>query len=277
MTLPLVIEPEQLHACRHSELIIIDLSSEQTYLRAHLPGAVHLNPARLLRGEGKIPNLLPNALQLTQLWRELGITTRSHVVCYDDQNGAWAGRLIWSLHCCNLLNTSFLNGQLAGWQEKKLPTAAGPVALPAPSDISIELDNSRIASRRYLLERLPERSIALWDARSLAEYTGAQCIDASKAGHIPGACWLEWTDTLTSLKPPRLASPERLLETIQQAGIDTHLPVVTYCQTHRRSSLTYIAALHAGIEQIKCYDGSWFEWGNAHDTPVATQQDQESP
>lgn len=268
MKLPLVIEPEQLHqAMALDNLVIIDLSSDENYLAAHIPGAVHISPSRLLRGEGPIPNLIPDDSQLSALFSDCGITKSSQVVVYDDQNGPWAGRFIWSMHCCGLYQTSFLNGQLAAWIQHGYPTEQIPNEAEK-SDIQVRNSGKLLADKNYIQNHLNDDSISIWDARSKAEYTGEKIVNASKGGHIPSAHWFEWTETLESLNPPRLAGSEELRENIRSAGIEIQKEVVTHCQTHRRSGLTYIAALHAGIEKIRCYDGSWFEWGNDKDTPV---------
>ena len=44
--------------------------------------------------------------------------------------------------------------------------------------------------------------------------------------------------------------------------------VIVYCQTHHRSSHTYIALKSLGYPRIKGYPGAWSEWGNSTDTPV---------
>ena len=43
--------------------------------------------------------LLPDAEGLEALIRYLNISPDHHVVAYDDEGGAWAGRLLWNLHC----------------------------------------------------------------------------------------------------------------------------------------------------------------------------------
>lgn len=268
MRLPLVIEPEQLAEQLHaSELIIIDLSSREQYNLAHIPGAVHIDPSRLLNGQAPVPNKLPSDEQLSALFSECGITPDHWVVVYDDQYGPWAGRFIWSLHCVGLYKASFLNGHLAGWQAAGFSTEQTPHQATA-SNISVTRTGEHIVDADFIIDHLASPNVSIWDARSQAEYRGEKVINAQKGGHIPGAHWLEWTDTLASLQPARLASPEAIRQKALQAGIATETTVVTHCQTHRRSGLTYIAARYAGFNDIRCYDGSWFEWGNLPNTPV---------
>ncbi|WP_028469876.1 sulfurtransferase [Neptunomonas japonica] len=268
MLLPLVIDPTQLFSVINEEnLIILDLSSHDNYMQQHIPGAIWADASRLLCGTAPIANKLPNNQQLSQLFSDIGITHNSHVVVYDDQNGPLAGRFIWTMHCAGLKNASFLNGQLSAWSSAGYSTEQTNNEA-TPSTLTVSASSELIADKDYLLAHIQTNDISIWDARSHAEYTGQRVVNAVKGGHIPGAHWLEWTDTLAQQHPPLLASPEALMKMITSAGIDPDKTVITHCQTHRRSGLTYIAALHAGLSKVKCYDGSWFEWGNAQDTPV---------
>jgi thiosulfate/3-mercaptopyruvate sulfurtransferase len=45
--------------------------------------------------------------------------------------------------------------------------------------------------------------------------------------------------------------------------------VITHCQTHHRSSLTLFVLRYLGYSDISGYAGSWSEWGNREDTPIA--------
>lgn len=268
MLLPLVIDPTQLFSVINEEnLIILDLSSQDNYVQQHISGAIWADASRLLCGTAPVANKLPNNQQLSQLFSDIGITHKSHVVVYDDQNGPLAGRFIWSMHCVGLKNVSFLNGHLPAWSAAGYPIEQTKNSAVA-SSLTVSASSELIADKDYLLAHIKTTDISIWDARSHAEYTGERVVNAAKGGHIPGAHWLEWTDTLAQQQPPLLASPEALMEMIINAGIDPDKTVITHCQTHRRSGLTYIAALHAGLSKVKCYDGSWFEWGNAEDTPV---------
>ncbi|WP_415892382.1 sulfurtransferase [Neptuniibacter sp. PT8_73] len=268
MNLPLSVEAQTLHQhLDDPQVLVIDLSSEENYLAGHIPGAIHLAPSRLLNGEKPVPNTVPTKEKLAALYNELGITPDTWVVAYDDQKGPWAGRFMWTLNILGHQNCSVLNGQFDAWKQAGLAIEQQKNQ-PSPSNHEINYDDCLLADADYILSHLDDANCTIWDARSAAEYSGEKVINAQKGGHIPGAKHFEWTDCLISDSDLRLKPKEELLSLLAEAGINPDNTIITHCQTHRRSGLTYWVAKHLGFENIRCYDGSWFEWGNLPNTPV---------
>ena len=61
-----------------------------------------------------------------------------------------------------------------------------------------------------------------------------------------------------------------LASLLESRGITPAKLIVPYCQTHHRSALSYLVARCLGYPRVRAYAGSWSEWGNRQDTPVAT-------
>jgi len=51
-------------------------------------------------------------------------------------------------------------------------------------------------------------------------------------------------------------------------GLSKDKQIATHCQSHHRSSFTYMVAKILGYKHIRGYDGSWSEWGNLEHTPI---------
>ena len=66
----------------------------------------------------------------------------------------------------------------------------------------------------------------------------------------------------------RLVNLEVLRARLQSLDLGPDKDIVTYCQSHHRSSLTWLAMKILGYPSVKGYHGSWGEWGNLAELPV---------
>ncbi|HSC74838.1 MAG TPA: rhodanese-like domain-containing protein [Pseudomonadales bacterium] len=265
-TLPLIIEPSELHTnLAIANLLIVDLCNAEKYHAGHIPGAIHVNTADLIAGSKPAPGLLPTAEQLSAVFSRIGLTPDTHVVCYDDEGGPWAGRLIWTLDVIGHKNYSFLNGGKTAWVADGFPLQTKENFPQSAPLRQLNIDKHFIADAEEILAQLGEKNFLVWDVRSLDEYTGEKAFSA-RGGHIPGAIHCEWTTLLDANRALRLRTD--LADYLQEKGITPDKNIVTHCQTHRRSGLTYLAAKSLGYRNIRAYPGSWSEWGNADNLPV---------
>jgi len=263
--LPLIVEAEQLAAhLDDKHLLIVDLSSEQVYQQGHIPGALHVNTAELILGEKPAPGLLPPVEKLEKLFSRLGLTPDTHVVAYDDEGGAWPGRFLWTLDIIGHTRYSWLNGGITSWRAHRLPEEA-IVRQRTATDVHVAINFSAIATTEDILHMLGTKDFLVWDARSPEEYRGEKVLSL-KGGHIPGAVHGEWTSLLDANDNLRLRAD--VADYLKQRGITPDKHIVTHCQTHRRSGLTWLVAKSLGYTDVRAYPGSWSEWGNRSDTPV---------
>ena len=253
----------------HEKLRIVDLSRNSVYEQLHLPHALQLKPSMLLRQDEHTSGLLPEPEALQDLIQYLNISPEHHVVAYDDEGGAWAGRLIWNLHCLGFENTSLLNGGIHAWLAAGFPITSEIEPLTPVSTLVpvIEKNQYRIQYDE-LLEKCQNQSVQLWDCRTTDEYTGLR-LAARRGGHIPGALHFEWSTALNRENHLKLHPLERTRQRLEQLGFNLNEPVVVYCQSHHRSGLAYILGRLLGWK-IQAYDGAWSEWGNRPDSPVIT-------
>lgn len=268
----LLIDAEQLVPhLGNDKLRIVDLSRASVYDQLHIPHALHLKPKFLVRQDEQATGLLPDVEGLQELIRYLNISSEHHVVVYDDEGGAWAGRLIWNLHCLGFENTSLLNGGIHAWLAAGLPTTSD-VEQFEPVNTLVQVDQAKIQQYRIeyaeLLEKVQSSQVQLWDCRTEDEYTGLR-LAARRGGHIPNALHFEWSTALNRENHLRLHPLERTQQRLEQLGFNLNEPVVVYCQSHHRSGLAYILGRLLGWN-IQAYDGAWSEWGNRLDSPIIT-------
>lgn len=266
--LPLLIEPEQLQPLLDSpDIMVVDLCKHDVYAQLHIPGAVHLDYAQIVAVKPPVMGLLPDAATLSQLVSAMGLTPDTHVVAYDDEGGGRAARLIWTLDAVGHSRASLLNGGLHAWLKEGHPTVNTENRHPS-SDYHVEIDATPVADRAYILAHLDDANTILLDSRSPEEYRGERKF-AAHAGHIPGAVNMDWFLVMDKERNMRLKSESTLRALLTERGIREEKTVVTYCQTHHRSALSYFVLKLLGYPNIKGYPGSWSDWGNQDDTPIA--------
>ncbi len=269
VALPLVVEPEELAQCLgRDDLLIVDLCNPQTSASAQVPGAVRLEYTSLLASRLPAAGLLPDAATLGRVFSALGLTPEHHVIAYDDEGGGKAGRVVWTLDMLGHGRASMLNGGIHAWANEGHPLAKAP-ASPAPRDYVAQIRGDAAADKDYILERIGNPDVVLLDTRTPEEYRGTN-VRAERGGHIPGAINFNWILAIDQERNLRMKPPGELRTLLEDAGVTPDREVIAYCQTHHRSSHTYVVLKSLGYPRIKGYPGAWSEWGNLADTPIET-------
>ena len=261
-----IIEPAELAAkLPNDNLLLVQVTSPEVYLQAHIEGAVLVTPGEIVSGQPPASGRLPDLERLEALFARLGYTPEMEIVVYDDEGGGWAGRFGWTLDVIGKREWQYLNGGLQAWHHAGLDLQQGePHGMHSVShQVSLSIDTTPIAEISDILECIEDPNQVVWDVRSAEEYNG-QRQAAARVGHIPGAVNLDWM----ALKDP--AAQMRLTENIEgqleSLGL-TDKALITHCQTHHRSGLSYMLGRILGLD-IRAYHGSWSEWGNREDTPI---------
>lgn len=269
MTSPVLIEPAELQTrLNEGDLQVVDLCKAEQYTRGHIPGAVHLDYSRLVMSRPPIGGLLPSPEYLRELFSALGLKRDACIVAYDDEGGGHAARLLWTIAACGHADYALLNGGLHAWTNEGFPLEDAPVA-PKRTAYSLDFNADVVAARDYILERLDDPNVRVLDCRSPREFSGEDK-RAARAGHIPGAVNMDWTDTINQTRNLRLKPSEVLLRRLASLDITPAHEVIVYCQTHHRSAHTWLVLKHLGFARVRGYPGSWSEWGNMANTPVET-------
>jgi thiosulfate/3-mercaptopyruvate sulfurtransferase len=264
---PLLIEPGELAShLGDPGVAIIDLNQPGVYARAHLPGAVSLDYSRIIAPRPPAAALLPSTDQLAEVLGSIGLTPDHHVVAYDDEGNGRASRFLWTLDAVGHRGFSLSNGGLRAWLAERQPTESGSDSV-APSRYPVSSIRDVVADKAYLLAHLNDPAVAIVDTRTPEEYAGTNK-RAARAGHIPGAVNFNWTDAMDPARHMRLKEASELKRMLEGLGITPDKEVITYCQTHHRSSHTYMVLRILGYPRVRSYPGSWSEWGNLPDTPI---------
>ncbi len=236
------------------------------YDAGHIPGSRFIVQSSIVVNTG--PGYeLPSPDSLDRVLEAAGVSDDVHVVIVTGSILAatrlWL-TLDWLGHGDD---TSILDGGIPRWQAENRPlVAAAPAArrgsfTPRPRpDMLVDAD--------WIAARLEDPAVALIDARSDAEYTGADGGMGGQvhAGHIPGAGHV-FADALvvSTTTDPRFLPVAELRAKFEEAGAGPDKAVVAYCMIGARASLDYFVGRMLGYD-MRFYDGSWHDWG-ARDLP----------
>ena len=255
---------QELHQLiNNNDVLIVSVLSQEDYDAGHIENSQLVLPAELTCNEKPAPGLLPSTAQIQSTLERIGVDHNKTIIAYDNAGGSVAGRFIWTLALLGFNQTALLNGGLKAWQAAQLPLTQ-TITPATPSQLSLTLNPEYLVSKEEVLDSLNTDTL-IWDARSEEEYAGTKVL-AERGGHIPKAIsfnWLRLHDQNTVLKPL-----SEIKQSLVDAGLDGSQPIITHCQTHRRSGLTWFVGHKLLGWPIKAYAGSWSEWGNDSSLPI---------
>jgi thiosulfate/3-mercaptopyruvate sulfurtransferase len=249
---------------------IVDLRyGIEYYWQAHVPGAVHLYPDALTWPENGVPSkpIPPDAF--AQLLGHMGITDTTTVVAYSEVIDSLSPYLTWMLDYVGHKRQTLIVGELDRWRaEGRVLNQDFPRIQPAVYKLPAKLNESIRVRLTDVKAALGDKKTVLLDVRSPAMYSG-EAGYTKRRGHIPGAINRPWLRDLAGDYTWRDSA--ELKKEYEQLGVTPDKRIIIYCSKGYRSTTAYVTLKHVlGYPNVAVYDGSFSEWSDAADTPVAT-------
>ena len=252
----------------NSNLIILDArvgkDASLNYLKKHIKGArlIDLDKDLAEIGDnaafgGRHP--LPSIEKFAETLSRLGISEDSHVVIYDDKNGAnAASRAWWMLKSFGVENVQILDGGFQSAEKNELEFSSGEERFES-SEMMYATDwKFPIVTINEVETNLKKDTSTVIDVRDAYRYKGeSEPIDLI-AGHIPRAINMPFSENLD--EDGLFLKPEILKDKYLNLLKDKSQHLIIHCGSGVTACHTIFALYYAGFQVPSLYVGSWSEW-----------------
>jgi thiosulfate/3-mercaptopyruvate sulfurtransferase len=252
-------------------VIEVDVDTRQ-YEQGHIDGAIGWNWQSQLQDPVRRDILTKE--QLETLLSEAGVTPETTLVLYGDNNNWFAAYAFWLLKYYGHKDVRLIDGGRVKWLAEKKPLTQEIPKYEKTTYTVTHVDSTLRALRDDVFRVLKNPKVGLVDVRSVDEFTGTIIAPpglpetAQRAGHIPGARNIPWSQAIN--EDGTFKAAEQLHTLYETKGITPDLSeVITYCRIGERSSHTWFVLKYLlGYPKVRNYDGSWTEWGNLVNAPI---------
>ena len=266
---PIIEVDELMQISENQNLRIFDVrtgsNAKENYIKKHLEYSVFVDLNSDLakidnpKNGGRHP--LPTFEDFIKTLGKLGIDKNSHVVIYDDKNGAnAAARFWWMLRAVGHKNVQVLNGGLQVAQNQNYPLSSVEEYYPETKYISdyqdwqlpqVWIDDVKKASQ--------DSDSMIVDVRESQRFDGIMEPIDLVAGHIPNAQNFPFIDNLD--EKALFKSPE-VLRNLYSELFDNYekSKIIFHCGSGVTACHSLLALDYAGFDIPNLYVGSWSEW-----------------
>ena len=266
---PIIEVDELMQISEYQNLRIFDVrtgsNAKENYIKKHLEYSVFVDLNSDLaeiddpKNGGRHP--LPKFEDFVKKLGTLGIDENSHVVIYDDKNGAnAAARFWWMLRAVGHKNVQVLNGGLPVAQNQNYPLSSVEEYYPETKYISdypdwqlpqVWIDDVKKASQ--------DSDSMIVDVRESQRFDGIMEPIDLVAGHIPNAQNFPFIDNLD--EKGLFKSPEDLRNLYSEL-FDNYekSKIIFHCGSGVTACHSLLALDYAGFDIPNLYVGSWSEW-----------------
>jgi thiosulfate/3-mercaptopyruvate sulfurtransferase len=274
-----IISPSELKNLPTEKLIILDARAGkdvyQNYLNKHIKGARFIDLDKDLAeiGEnaafgGRHP--LPGPEKFAETLSKLGISEDSHIVVYDDKNGAnAAARAWWMLRSFGFENVRVLDGGFQNAEKEGLEFSSGEETFEKVGVIKKDNWLLPVSTLEDVENELINNNSTVIDVRDAYRYKGeSEPIDLV-AGHIPGAINIPFSENLD--ENGNFLRPEILKEKYSKLLQDKPQSLIIHCGSGVTACHTILALNYAGLKIPHLYVGSWSEWSRREGKEIARE------
>ena len=243
------------------------------YDTGHIPGAQKIDWQEDLNDA--IVRDYVGQQQFQALMERLGISNDTTVVFYGDKSNWWATYAFWVFQLFGHTNAKVMDGGRQKWTDEGRELTTDASSYPAASYSAPARNDAAIRALRDEVLDHQRAGLPLVDVRSPAEFSGELLHMADypqegslRGGHIAGARNVPWARAANDDGTFKTADELRAIYEDEQ-GLSGSDNIIAYCRIGERSSHSWFVLTYLlGYGNVRNYDGSWTEWGNAVGLPI---------
>ena len=265
------------------KLIVLDASMEKVVGKSQLlydtfsciAGAKKLDlENELCDLTSKQTHAFPTVAQFIEVISGLGISQASQVVIYDNQGIYSSPRAWWIFKVMGFEHVYVLDGGLPRWLAEGRATASrlsdstlADSVLGGASDLKVNVQDAWVCDSTYLLNKLSDKDISIFDARGAARFSGQapEPREGVRSGHIPNSVNLPFSQVLDG---HGLKTTAELQQIFAGLASEQDSQRIFSCGSGITACILILASVEAGYQYNVLYDGSWAQWGYDHQLPI---------
>lgn len=271
---------QQLMQTDSAALLLLDCSHDlfdaqagrNAYDSGHIAGAHFISMDQDMSGvkngtNGRHP--LPARSAVVDLMKNLGASTDTQIIAYDNSQGTHASRVWWTLRWLGHARVAVLDGGIQAWKAAGGGVTQVVPARPATGDFSDRPALVEPVTFEDVLENVQSGRKLVVDARANDRFRGENETLDPVGGHIPGAVnrfyRLNLKEDGTFKDPATLAR-----ELASDVGTRAANDLIMQCGSGVSACHNLLALEVAGMGTAPLYVGSWSEWCSRPGAPIAT-------
>ncbi len=243
--------------------------------KGHIPGAIQMSTNEV-ESQKNHWNILP-ASQLRKNFLKKGITADTPVIFYSNDISA-ASRVAFAAYWLGVKNIKIIDGGQQAWTRAGYKLQKGNEAkIKAQTDFgsnTVAHPEALIKTPKELLAaESANPNLVLVSTRSWKEYLGniSGYSYIKETGEVKGAVYGRISKSSSDVAyltndDGTIKNPTAELEYWKKKGIVPDKEVVFYCGTGWRACVPFFIAKEEGFQNVKVYDGGWYDWNMSHKT-----------
>jgi len=259
------IKPTTLRAnIKKSNLILLDVSSKDSYAKGHILSALHINIDDFMNSTKTLTQIISSS-KTQEIFTNLGINNDSDIILYSrnsDEEQLNTSYFAMILILSGFENVSILNGGYMSWVFK-YNRLVSSIAVKNSKDgeFKIHPNNNILVTSQYIKDNLETASII--DSRDTPYYFGTKLSKNTKSyGHISHAKSSYYKDKF--LKDYTLRSNQDLVSIyVHGLMLNKNSDIIVYGNSIFDASMNwFILYQKLRLKNTKIYEASLSEWGN---------------